>query len=100
MKKEIKVVAIVLAALIIFLSGFGIGATKGINVNVKYEGGSADVGATTPTQPTTQPSTQASTEAPTQDSEEKPDAEKPSAEAPKDGVSIERLRERLNLIAH
>ena len=57
MKKEIKVVAIVLAALIIFLSGFGIGATKGINVNVKYEGGSADVGATTPTQPTTQPTT-------------------------------------------
>ena len=45
MKKEIKVVAIVLAALIIFLSGFGIGASKGITVNVKYEGDAA-VGAT------------------------------------------------------
>ena len=44
MKKEIKVVAIVLAALIIFLSGFGIGATKGIKVNVTYEGGAAPVG--------------------------------------------------------
>lgn len=64
MKKEIKVVAIVLAALIIFLSGFGIGATKGITVNVKYEGDAA-VGATQA--PATQaPATQApATQAPT-----------------------------------
>ena len=64
MKKEIKVVAIVLAALIIFLSGFGIGATKGITVNVKYEGDAA-VGATQA--PATQaPVTQApATQAPT-----------------------------------
>lgn len=56
MKKEIKVVAIVLAALIIFLSGFGIGATKGINVNVKYEGAAGEVAAPAPSQ-STQPST-------------------------------------------
>lgn len=69
MKKEIKVVAIVLAALIIFLSGFGIGATKGINVNVKYEGAAGEVAAPAPTTQapqTTAPTTQAPTEAPTQ----------------------------------
>lgn len=62
MKKEIKVVAIVLAALIIFLSGFGIGATKGINVNVKYEGAAGEVAAPAPTTQapqTTAPTTQA-----------------------------------------
>lgn len=37
MKKEIKVVAIVLTSLIVFLSGFGIGATKGININFTGE---------------------------------------------------------------
>lgn len=61
MKKEIKVVAIVLAALIIFLSGFGIGATKGINVNVNYEG-AVPAGNTTPS--TTVPSTTPSTTVP------------------------------------
>ena len=61
MKKEIKIVAIVLAALIVFLGGFGLGATKGIEINVDVKGnGSAQSAApvvadTTPatTQPTT-----------------------------------------------
>lgn len=81
MKKEIKVVAIVLVALIVFLAGFGLGATKGININVGSEsginvnvngslGGSAQVVAPTAA-PVTQapttaaPVTQAPTEAPT-----------------------------------
>lgn len=64
MKKEIKIVAIVLVALIVFMSGFGLGASKGITINV---GGSLEVkgdaaanaNATVPTaQPTTQPTTQ------------------------------------------
>lgn len=68
MKKEIKVVAIVLVALIVFLSGFGLGATKGIQITIagdlKLNGasGSVDTGATAaPT--TTQPQT--TTQAPT-----------------------------------
>ena len=41
MKSEIKVVAIVLVALIVFLSGFGLGASKGINITVKNDGAAA-----------------------------------------------------------
>lgn len=101
MKKEIKVVAIVLAALIIFLSGFGIGATKGINVNVKYEGGAAAPVGGTPdttaptTQPTTQPTT-APTTAPTQadnagtDDTTKPtEAQKPAGDSKVPGTPAE-----------
>ncbi len=54
MKKEIKLVAIVLVALIVFLSGFGLGATKGININFSGDinvndgaSSSADVAGTT-----------------------------------------------------
>ncbi|MFI3141970.1 MAG: hypothetical protein R3Y27_06655 [Clostridia bacterium] len=54
MKKEIKLVAIVLVALIVFLSGFGLGATKGININLSGDinvndsgSSSEDVAATT-----------------------------------------------------
>ncbi len=65
MKKEIKVVAIVLVALIVFLAGFGLGATKGININIGSESGinvnvnggnagSAQVVAPQTTVPTTQ----------------------------------------------
>lgn len=39
MKNEIKVVAVVLVALVIFLSGFGLGAAKKINITVQNEGG-------------------------------------------------------------
>ncbi|MBQ7295552.1 MAG: hypothetical protein IJW86_05085 [Clostridia bacterium] len=68
MKKEIKVVAIVLVALIVFLGGFGLGASKGIKITIdgdlKLEGGAANVGATVA--PTAQPTTQApTTQAPT-----------------------------------
>lgn len=67
MKKEIKVVAIVLVALIVFLSGFGLGAKNGIKITISGDlalnGGAADVGATQA--PTTQPIT-APTTAPTQ----------------------------------
>lgn len=39
MKQETKLVAIILAALIVFLSGFGLGASRGITI--KVEGGAA-----------------------------------------------------------
>lgn len=68
MKKEIKVVAIVLVALIVFLSGFGLGATKGIQITIagdlKLNGASGSVDAGATTAPTTaQPQT--TTQAPT-----------------------------------
>ncbi|MCM1543816.1 MAG: hypothetical protein NC110_00815 [Ruminococcus sp.] len=70
MKKELKVVAIVLVALIVFLSGFGIGATKGgikIAVNVSGDAQPANGGTVTPTNPPvadTQPTTPPTTQAP------------------------------------
>ncbi len=89
MKKEIKVVAIVLVALIVFLAGFGLGATKGININIGSEsginvnvnGGSGSAAVVAPTQaPVTQaPVTQAPvTEAPTQ----APATDAPAVDAP------------------
>ena len=67
MKKEIKVVAIVLVALIVFLSGYGLGASKGIQITiggtVEVNGGAVNAGAVQ--QPATQaPVTQAPTQAP------------------------------------
>lgn len=61
MKKEIKIVAIVLVALIVFLSGFGLGTTKGIKINVAVSGnGTAQAAPVVQT-----PVTQAPTAAPT-----------------------------------
>ncbi len=42
MKQETKIVAIVLAFLIVFMSGFGLGATRGINI--KIEGAAVQTG--------------------------------------------------------
>ena len=96
MKKEIKVVAIVLVALIVFLAGFGLGATKGININIGSEsginvnvsgsvsGGSQQVVAPTQAPVTQAPVTQAPvtqapvTEAPTQ----APATDAPATDAP------------------
>ncbi len=68
MKKEIKVVAIVLVALIVFLAGFGLGATKGININIGSESGiNVNVnGGTAGSAQVVAPQTQAPTAAPTQ----------------------------------
>ncbi len=74
MKKEIKVVAIVLVALIVFLAGFGLGATKGININIGSEsginvnvnGGTGSAPVVAPTQAPTVAPTQAPTAAPTE----------------------------------
>ena len=70
MKKEIKVVAIVLVALIVFLSGYGLGASNGIKIEiggtVEVNGGAAvNAGAQAPV--TQAPVTQAPTEAPAGD---------------------------------
>ncbi len=64
MKKEIKVVAIILVALIVFLSGYGLGASKGIQINiggtVEVNGGAAvNAGAQAQPSQQAQPSTQA-----------------------------------------
>ena len=95
MKKEIKVVAIVLVALIVFLAGFGLGATKGININIGSESGinvnvnggsagSAQVVAPTQAPVTQAPVTQAPvTEAPTQaPATDAPVADAPATDAP------------------
>ena len=70
MKKEIKVVAIVLVALIVFLSGYGLGASKGINITisgaVEVNGGAVNAGASVQQPATQAPVTQAPTQAPTQ----------------------------------
>ena len=92
MKKEIKVVAIILVALIVFLSGYGLGASKGITITIGGEvnvnGGAVNAGAqvqqpqaTQPqaTQPqATQPSTPAAPDAPEADA---PEADAPSADS-------------------
>ena len=64
MKQETKIVAIVLALLIVFLSGFGLGATKGINI--KIEGAAVQTGgeAADPAPQTTTAAPQTTTAAP------------------------------------
>ena len=69
MKKEIKVVAIILVALIVFLSGYGLGASNGIKIEiggtVEVNGGAVNAGAVQqPAPQTTAPTTQPSTQAP------------------------------------
>ena len=62
MKKEIKVVAIILVALIVFLSGYGLGASKGIKIEiggtVEVNGGAVNAGAQVQQPATQQPATQ------------------------------------------
>ena len=95
MKKEIKVVAIILVALIVFLSGYGLGASKGIQITiggtVEVNGGAVNAGAVQ--QPATQapvtqapvtqdPVTQAPTEAPAgDDTTEAPATDAPAADS-------------------
>ena len=45
MKKELKVIAVVLAGIIVFLAGFGLGTTKGITIDVKVDGASSSASA-------------------------------------------------------
>ena len=63
MKKEIKVVAIILVALIVFLSGYGLGASKGIKIEiagtVDVNGGAVNAGASVQQPATQAPVTQA-----------------------------------------
>ena len=62
MKQETKLVAIILAALIVFLSGFGLGATQGINI--KIEGAAVQTGGTPADTNTTTAAPQTTTAAP------------------------------------
>ncbi|MBE6772680.1 MAG: hypothetical protein E7544_00500 [Ruminococcaceae bacterium] len=67
MKQETKIIALVLGFLFVFLSGFGLGATKGITVNVNggaaVQTGGEAAPATQPAAPaTTQPAAPATTQ--------------------------------------
>ena len=79
MKKEIKVVAIVLVALIVFLSGYGLGASKGITITIGGEvnvnGGAVNAGAVQQPQATQPQATQPATP-------DAPEADAPEADAP------------------
>lgn len=77
MKKEIKIVAIVLVALIVFLSGFGLGSTKGIKINVAVNGNGTVQAAAQPA--ATQPA--ATQPAATQPAATEPAATQPAADA-------------------
>lgn len=66
MKKELRVVALVLATILVFLVGVGIGVSKGIEIEVNVQG-SASAGSVQTVAPTQAPVTQAPvTQAPTQ----------------------------------
>ncbi len=45
MKKELKITAVVLAAIIVFLAGFGLGNSKGIQINVDVKGNQSSAGS-------------------------------------------------------
>lgn len=70
MKKELKVIAVVLAGIIVFLAGFGLGTSKGIQIDIKVDGANtanSAVATTAAPAPTAAPATTAapaSTEAP------------------------------------
>lgn len=91
MKKELKITAVVLAAIIVFLAGFGLGTSKGIQINVDVKGNqSAANSSATPANnnatpaPTPTPSQEQTTAAPAPSA----DASKPADESkPADGNS-------------
>lgn len=58
MKKELKIAAVVLAAILVFVAGFGLGASKGINITVNSANGGA-VAETAAPAPTAAPVTEA-----------------------------------------
>ena len=85
MKKELKVTAVVLAAIIVFLAGFGLGNSKGIQINVDVKGNqSSAAAANNSASPAATPATTApttATPAPSQDSapaDNNADASKPA----------------------
>lgn len=55
MKKERKVAAVVLVALLVFLIGFGLGTSKGISINVKVDGAGSSAGGQQVVAPTQAP---------------------------------------------
>ena len=89
MKKEIKVVAIVLVALIVFLSGYGLGASNGIKIEiggtVEVNGGAA-VNAGAQAQPTQPQPTQPQ---PTQPQPTQPQATEPAGDDTTDAPATE-----------
>ena len=88
MKKEIKVVAIVLVALIVFLSGYGLGASNGIKIEiggtVEVNGGAVNADAQVQQPATQQPATQQpATQQPTTDAPSSDDTtDAPATDAP------------------
>ncbi len=81
MKQETKIVAIVLTLLIVFLSGFGLGATKGININVNGGAAVQTVVTAAPAETTTAAPTTAAP-APVETTTAAPATDAPATEAP------------------
>lgn len=85
MRKELKIVAVVLAAILLFLVGFGLGTTKGITFEISVSGtgtgsssGAVQTGGSSTAQPSTtqqQPVAEQTTAAPT------PDASAPAGDS-------------------
>ena len=89
MKQETKLVAIILVALIVFLGGFGLGATKGITVNVNggaaVQTGSAQTAA--PVEQTTAAPVQTTVAAPAEQTTAAPAEQTTAAPAADAGAS-------------
>ena len=91
MKKELKVIAVVLAGIIVFLAGFGLGTSKGITIDVKVDGASAAANASasssatptpTPTPTPSQAPAETTTAAPASSAAADKPADNSSAGAP------------------
>lgn len=91
MKKELKITAVVLAAIIVFLAGFGLGNSKGIQINVDVKGNqSAANSSATPANnnatpaPTPTPSQEQTTAAPAPSADASKPADNSGSTAPAD----------------
>ena len=101
MKQETKLVAIILAALIVFLSGFGLGATRGITI--KVEGGAAvQTGGTQTAAPVEQTTaTPVQTTAPAEQKQLLlPQQSRQQQLLPATQVQLQFLRQRLKSLQH
>ena len=79
MKQETKIIALVLGILIVFLSGFGLGATKGINININGGAVQAAAPADTAAPATTATPAPATTAAPAPETTAAPAADATTA---------------------
>lgn len=82
MRKELKVIAVVLAGIIVFLAGFGLGTSKGIKIDINMNGNAQQANATQAPAPTAAP-----TAAPTTTAAAAPADNTASTAAPADNTA-------------